>query len=149
MPANFLPTLKREIEELEIELAADPKFVKLQKLRDVLAVYDVNPSSGALATPQASSKKPTRQVSPDRERALALAESMLEGRAVPTPTRDIVERASQSGVTIPGKDPISNMSAMLSNSDKFQSHGRTGWTLVTPAMPHREGTREAAEEAMV
>lgn len=133
MPANFLPTLKREIEELEAELSSDPRFVKLRKLRDVLEAYGMDALSGRPATPQVAGSKQSRHTSPDREKALALAKDLVKGRSIPTPTREIVKHAAEHGLTIPGKDPVSNMSAMLSNSPIFQSHGRSGWTLVDPA----------------
>ena len=34
------------------------------------------------------------------------------------------------GIRLGGKNPINNLSAILSNNDEFKSYGRDGWILV-------------------
>lgn len=66
--------------------------------------------------------------SPERAAILAKAKALLAGRTEPTPTIDIFEEINQE-IEIPGAVPKNNLSAMLSNSKDFTSHGRSGWTL--------------------
>lgn len=61
---------------------------------------------------------------------MELAELFLRNRSGPTPTREILDHIVALGGEIGGKEPVSNLSAMLSNSGRFQSHGRAGWTLI-------------------
>jgi hypothetical protein len=76
----------------------------------------------------------------------------LRGRAEPTRTADLLAHLDSLGIPIGGQDRSSNLSAMLSHSSGFKSHGRAGWTYegsemqeaadgepeeVTPAAPNR------------
>lgn len=55
----------------------------------------------------------------------------------------IHQRLREKGVRIPGRDPISNISAHLSNDDRFRSVGRGMWGLVNPSEDNMEiETRE-------
>lgn len=127
----FLDALKAEINEIEAELAADPRFVKLRGLQAVLALYETSGRAreGISAEVAAPIRTVTRVPSEARSRAMELAELFLRNRVGPTPTREILEHIQAFGGEIGGKEPVSNLSAMLSNSGKFQSHGRAGWTL--------------------
>lgn len=121
----FTDVMKKEIERLEAELETVPAFQKLKAVRIALAAYE--------GTTKESSQPPrkviSRAVSESRERAIDLAAELIRGRIYPTPTRDIVAHVQDHGVAISGKDPVSNMSAMLSQSERFQANGRSGWTL--------------------
>jgi len=61
---------------------------------------------------------------------LNLAEKLLEGRLYPTRTADILNYLLEEGVIIEGQSPVSNLSAMLSRAPQFESHGRSGWTVI-------------------
>jgi hypothetical protein len=74
-------------------------------------------------------RPPGRKRSPEREEALRQAELFLEGKTEPVKTAEIYEMLQFKGIEVSGEDPKSNLSAMLSNADQFQSHGRAGWTL--------------------
>lgn len=134
---GFLEALRTEIRDIKAELAADPRYIKLKSLRNVLALYessggdrDENDDAGVEVSLPA--RTITRVPSEARSRAMELAELYLRNRSGPTPTREILDHIVALGGEIGGREPVSNLSAMLSNSGKFQSHGRAGWTLADP-----------------
>ncbi len=131
---QFVDALDEEINALERKLQDDPKFIKLQELKRVRGLY-----------PAASTHAPRRRsrTSPDRERILDAAETIIQGRTKPTTTAAMLERVQTEGLTVPGKDARNTLSAMLSHSDRFESHGRSGWTLVEPDEP--DHSEEAAD----
>lgn len=120
--------LREEMEELERQLEADPRFKKLQNLQNLLALYEEDEGRGA----PAARARPVRGSSTDRDRALQMTEELLDGRVTPTRTSDILEYLIENGVIIEGQSPVSNLSAMLSRAPQFEPHGRAGWTIVTP-----------------
>ena len=126
--SDFLAALKNEIAEIEVELRGDPRFCKWEQLQSVLLLYQSNGVSEPRMvdlSPRAVARTPSEH----RLKALELARLFLRNRSGPTPTRDIYDHIINNGGEIGGKDPVSNLSAMLSNSGDFQSNGRAGWTL--------------------
>ena len=157
MTHELVAALEAEIDSLEAELREDIRFVRLQALRQALALY-VDPN-GALdriraanahvthpgnvargptfhssaksdLNPQGSgSRSAGRRTSLEKARALDAAAMLLRNRSGPVPTRDILEHLSDFGIDIGGSSPINNLSATLSNSDRFKPVGRAGWVL--------------------
>lgn len=120
--------LRSELGALEQQLQDDPRFQKIQHLQQLLSLYDGGPA-GTSSAPSAARARARRQGSQAREEALTLAANFIEGRSEPTRTSDIFEYVVGQGVVIDGQSPVSNLSAMLSRSELFISHGRAGWTL--------------------
>lgn len=148
--ADFTAALKAEIQEIENELKNDPRYKKLESLRSVLLLYQ----SSGVATEKAGAppvRTITRVPSEGRAKAIELARLYLRNRVGPTPTRDIYDHVVDNGAEIGGKDPVNNLSAMLSNSDEFQSNGRAGWTLAPEngQAPIGNETYEAVAEAVL
>ena len=141
--ADFLSALESEIRQIEAELETDPRFRKLKSLRSVLSLYQGGGESGRAEgqVEDQTTRTVTRAPSENRAKALELARLFLRNRVGPTPTRDIYEHIVDHGGEISGKDPVNNLSAMLSNSDEFQSNGRAGWTLAP-----EDGQEPIAEE---
>lgn len=139
MNNQFLKSLQEEIAALRTELEGDPRFIKLQKLQDVLLMYQgdttyggIHPSQlhSSIYEPMAQSERLERRVrqpSGSRNSAIELATEFLKGRSKPTPTREIVEMLAENGISIGGKEPVSNLSAILSKSGVFTPVGRSGW----------------------
>lgn len=146
MAAEFIKALENEMAALEAELQRDPRFAKLTELRRVKAVYSapsgaVHQADGGAVNPPARK----RTGSPERAAILKKAKGILAGRTTPTPTIDIFDEISLE-IEIPGTVPKNNLSAMLSNSKDFQSHGRSGWTLTeTKLTSGDEGKANAPE----
>jgi hypothetical protein len=127
----FVSALEAEIASLQDELEADPRFLKLRELERVRALYGAQEQSLSLriekrVIPVAKRRMP----SPERQKILDAAKEAIRGRTQPTPTSDIFDAISPD-VEIPGNAPKNNLSAMLSNSTEFVSHGRAGWTLAS------------------
>ena len=127
--ADFLEALTIEISAIEAELRADPRFQKWESLRSVLSLYQASGMAKPLPEDQGG-RTITRAPSENRVKALELARLFLRNRSGPTPTREIYDHIVNNGGEIGGKDPVNNLSAMLSNADGFQSNGRAGWTVV-------------------
>lgn len=138
MSAELIKAVKNEIARLEAELAQDERYQRLQELRRVLDLYDNRQAlqhSGSQDTERARADLPTteqwktrRKASKDRREAIRCAGIVIDNRAGPVPTREILEQLEDWKVVVPGKQPLNNLSAMLSNSGEFESHGRAGWT---------------------
>ena len=61
---------------------------------------------------------------------LGVVREILVGRTEPTRTQAIMEVLDERGVRVGGSVPRNSVSSILSKSEDFISHGRSGWTLV-------------------
>ena len=48
---------------------------------------------------------------------------------MPVRTSELLERLLARGIEVDGNKPLNNLSAILSYSKKYKSHGRSGWML--------------------
>ena len=148
MATDFPTALRAEIAQLEAALEADVRYRRLRELRRVLDLYPAPqpPQAFAPVDRQAiealanwahsgTNRAITRRASPERAKALDVAKLFLTNRSGPTPTREIYEHLVSLGISVPGEVPVNNLSAMLSNSSEFFSHGRSGWTLKGDDIP--------------
>ena len=124
---QFVAALKAEIADLERQLHADPRYVKVNELKRVMALY---------VSPHDAPRKRTAAPSGSRPLAsgaaaaiLGVAKEILAGRTEPTPTQEIMETLGERGVHVGGSVPKNSVSSNLSKSEDFISHGRSGWTL--------------------
>jgi len=131
---NFIAALDAEIRDLESELEADPRYQKLRELKRVQDMYSGQGSASVTQRPAPQRAAPRRAGSPERKAILEKAKEFISGRNIPTTTAEIFDHVSRF-VEVPGEKPKNNLSAMLSNSDDFVSHGRAGWTLAEPQAP--------------
>ena len=144
---------------LEKELAAAERTVA--KLRKLLALYrddDEQPDwieHTVKRTVVAERRDPPgRARSPERQAVLQSSEQVLEerrgmsvtGSVLPMRTGDIYRELLAKGVKVPGTNPANNLSAMLSASPVFLSHGRRGWTLTAYENPSDAEPEEEASE---
>ena len=120
-----LAPLLREIVTLEEELEKDSRYVKLQALRRLRALYGAH---GARVRKNRTRRR-RGETSPGRQAAIDAARQMLDGLKEPIKTAAIYERVKSLGIEIGGGNPRNHLSAMLSNHPDFMSHGRAGWTL--------------------
>jgi hypothetical protein len=139
----FVEALKEEIAELEDQLARDPRYQKLRELKRVLPLYQNAPGTPAARTVSQSHTRSfgVSGASADIKNA---AEQVLAGVTRPVPTREILEMLTARGVKIGGSVPQNTLSAFLSKSDAFVSHGRSGWTL---AVPNSHETETAGDDS--
>jgi hypothetical protein len=134
--------LDGEISDLQAALAKDPRYLRLQQLQRLREDYLSLPLVAAQAPHQSNSesvartdgqeaeaRSPGRRRSPEREGALRETRSLLAGKTEPTRISDIDEHLERKGIRLNGNDPLNNLSALLSTSGYFTSHGKQGWTL--------------------
>jgi len=145
---DFVASLKLEIDGLEnsLKAAPDPRLIKLQELRRVLALYTgaANPAVPPQATdPQREirtpSQKPGRKISPERSEAIKATTKILTQMPGPIRTAELFAMITKMGIKIGGENPLNNFSALLyGRRDEFESYGREGWALkknkVSPAL---------------
>lgn len=132
MSAELVTVIKAEIAKLRGELAVDPRTVKLEELERVLRLYEASEQTkGAAET--ARPERARKATSPARQAALDAARIYLKERQGPVKTAELFEHITKHlGLEIGGENPQNNLSAMLSNSEEFNSHGRAGWTWEKP-----------------
>lgn len=142
--SSFELALQAEIDALDAELRSDPRHQKLRELRRIQMLYNGGGPKPPVARERPTGIAPTfgptgiaptrRAASPERKAILEQAKDFIRGKTTPTTTTEIFECVSMF-MDIPGKDPKNNLSAMLSNSPEFVSHGRIGWTLASAETP--------------
>jgi hypothetical protein len=133
---DFVASLKLEIDGLEnsLKAAPDPRLVKLQELRRVLALYtgpansDV-PSQATDPHREIRAQKSGRKISPERSEAIKATTKILTQMPGPIRTAELFDMITKMGIKIGGENPLNNFSALLYGRDEFKSHGREGWAL--------------------
>ena len=128
MGIGFVRALEEEVAELEAALRADPRIQKLEDAKRLLARYFNTPAINQPTRSRQSAVPRPAARSAANQAILDAASEFIIGRSHPTPTIDIFDYVS-SRMEIPGANPKNNLSAMLSNSPRFQANGRAGWTL--------------------
>ena len=152
MAADFKTALTAEIAHLEAELQADVRYLRLKHLYGIAELYDATIAPPASAVQPFASvalprKPPTRKIDEARARALAESEKFVRSVGRVVPTKEIYAHISAiDGIELHGGSPQNNLSAMLSKSGRFVSHGRAGWTI--KESPEGEGahSRPLADE---
>lgn len=121
MRPEIIVELERERQELERKLAL---------VTDLLDAYGPIPNSGTVRRRIRPSLRAAAQQTSDP--VLDGAAELIDGRSDPTRTAVIFASLTEQGISIEGKNPQNTLSARLSNSPRFISHGRAGWTLAEP-----------------
>lgn len=147
MASAFVDALKMEIAQLDRVLRSDIRYARLREAERLLALYEGGskdaPLHGFIPAPQVSlhvgrqflgPEATSRRTSPERAMAMESAEMYVRNRKGPVPTADIYAHLQSLGIPVGGEKPVNNLSAMLSNSNLFQSNGRAGWTLRKPSI---------------
>ena len=143
MAEQFVAALKAEITDLERQLHADPRYVKVNELKRVMALYVSTHDAPRKRTATPSGSRPF--ASGAAAAILGVAKEILAGRTEPTPTQEIMGALGERGVHVGGSVPQNGVSSVLSKSEDFISHGRSGWTLVNGHDAEKTGDGTAAE----
>jgi hypothetical protein len=152
MSTQFVQALDSEIAQLKAELGRDPRYLKLRELERVRKLYTDEAAPAQVSSNGfAPSHKGTsgRTQSPQTKQALDAAERILRDRPtgmfppVPMPIAHLLRRIEHAGIEITGQNPRNTLSAMLSNSPRFRSHGRIGWTLAEDRTVPAQNTEAA------
>jgi hypothetical protein len=141
MATDFANALAIEIARLQAELDQDIRFRRLRQLTEALKLYREGEEAELAAGPAGivreaqresrqtndASDHKKRRASPENERILDAVEGLTIPLGSPIQTRQILDHLRAIGIDVPGKNPLNNLSAMMSNSRRFVSHGRAGW----------------------
>lgn len=133
-------SLKVGLEALADELVADPNtpppVLRFLYMWKSLQAAEVTGSPAAATRVRAVSVRPSNEGAREfDERKAAILEAVREtlvamGSPYPVKTRTIFSALPEAiTAQIGGRDPKSNLSAIIHNSKRFVSHGRAGWTL--------------------
>ena len=115
-----LARLQREIARLESQLfIAKGRATKLEHYLEVASEYGEDADSETRAFRQENAKRHLTEI----------AIEILREEKKPLRTRDLIERIEKLGILVPGKDPVANLSSMLSRSDELMADRTAGWSL--------------------
>jgi hypothetical protein len=120
----------------------------LRAVREVIRAYGGEPASIGGGHSVSTSVRRTRAPSERTQRIRSLVTNLLNGQAEPVPTRNILGFVEAEGIQVAGNQPVSTLSALLSHSEEFESHGRAGWTLKRD-IKNAEGSDVAAPEPSI
>ena len=140
MPAVTI-ALRSELESLEAELAADPRYRKAQKIRELLAMYAEQPLT---EIPSSPTPQPTKA---ENIRS-AIAEIMRTNGGM-VHRQEILDHLI--GLKIMGHEsnPMGSLAAYLSEmKDMFVSHGGGKWGLRREPIPASQKVRGAKPDSM-
>ena len=143
--SGLVAALHQELQTLEAELAADPRYRKLAKIRELLAIYDV--------------PKPTQLPHRNEPMAPVSTEPATKSDRVRVETRAFIERSGgvahrqeilghllQLGLMGKERSPMASLAAYLSEMKEFMSAGGGRWTiradLHIPVSPRRKIVRQ-------
>lgn len=142
MSSQFLAALDAEIAQLTASI--DDLGAKLGEAQRLRALYERDspqrngPQEEASSSSPRSPKGTGRRASPQAQRILDAVAAFIGSQKAPfngafglrpVPTGQIAAHLQQVGIEVRGKNPRNSLSAMLSHSTRFVSHGRAGWTL--------------------
>lgn len=128
-------SMETELEALERELSEDPRFQKITYLRELIAIYRSAERPKKLgADTQRRVREAVRRHAARKEALYDAIRSLLKDADHPVKTAFLLEvLPDEIRKQIGGKDPVSTLSALLSNAELLVSHGRLGWTLADKA----------------
>lgn len=136
--------LTQEVQDLERQLANSPVYRKLVKARALLDEYGIATETKATVVGKSLDIRrsiPTNEI-------LDVAETVVRrGNGSPVRTSQIYDALREQAVNIPGKEPRNTLSARLSNSNRFISHGRQGWTMANDSADADAEKAEAVDDS--
>lgn len=126
---EVLQSLKREAKELK---------AKFEAINSVIALYaEDEPASTAVPPPKPPPGRIRRRITGNQrsDPILDAAAEVLALRTAPMRTSLLLKHLNRRNLEIHGKVPQNTLSARLSNSPRFRSHGRSGWTMAPTSHP--------------
>jgi hypothetical protein len=123
--SEVVTVLRQELATLEAELVTDPRYRKLAKIRELLAIYETRePAQPRKIEPEAQSETPTKA---DRIRAETRA--IIERSGGIAHRQDILNHLTRLGIMGAERSPMTNLAAYLSEMKEFASAGSGNWTI--------------------
>jgi hypothetical protein len=122
---DFLDAIKAEIAALTL---------KLRELDHVRALYENQENNNKIPLPAANQENDAsiqrkRKSSSMTELVIEKTKEFLLSKDTPIRTVDILNHLNSIGTIFGGAVPQNTLSAVLSRSELFESHGKSGWVL--------------------
>ena len=139
--SNLVAALRAELNELQAELQRDPRYKRLQKIRELLALYEPNAAAPLSPPPMAPSSASHHSVEPNRpleglttKRAKVLAEirSLLKSNGRMHRAK-ILEHLVAKGLMGKETKPLQALAIYLSEAGQFVNDGEGNWSLKAEA----------------
>ncbi len=140
--------LRGELNSLEAELAADPRYQKIAKIRELLAIYDnsrsqplsrqtVEPAQPHSTSPAAG--KPESKAA----RVRSVIAEMVRANGI-VHRQVLLDHLIAAGIMGTEASPMASLAAYLSEMAEFESHGGGKWGLRSP--DHAPGGERAPKK---
>lgn len=134
---DFIKALDEEVCALEAALARDSRYIKLQEVKRLRALYGPQPSAADFslsADALPSDRKPriaTRLIlSGVSLDAINATRDFLAAQSKPVLTRDLLAYLDGMGIKFGGSSAQATLASILSRTPEFESKGgRVGWVL--------------------
>jgi len=133
--SDFAKALEHEALHLEAELARDPRYIKLQEVKRLRAIYAGQQNAPTLAYVQQETARqvriaPRTILSGIGLEAVKATRNLLAHRPTPVLTRDVLDHLEGLGIKFGGASAQATLAAILSRTPEFESKGgRVGWVL--------------------
>ena len=141
--SNFILALDDEIAGLEHALARDPRYIKLQEVKRLRALYYVTESvtaagfgSPIIDRPAQWDRRMEQRVAPRQVmsgvslEAVNATREFLAAQSKPILTRNLLEYLEGKGIKFGGASAQATLASILSRTPEFESKGgRIGWVL--------------------
>ena len=127
--SDFLQHLQAETDALERKLQGNPTFRKWRAAVDLLEAYRASAEQNAQERKERPVHASTERGASTKDEILAACRSYLKGETAPTRTSSLLSQLERGGYAVGGAEPRNTLSSLLSRSDDFESHGKSGWTL--------------------
>lgn len=138
---DIVNSLRAELAQLQASLAADPRMVKIQKIKDLLSIYEAPTAASVQA---ATPFKPIEPAPPNpldrvrnRVRAESKATKVKEAVIALLAPRGKVHRTEilgslqAAGLMGGEKNPMAQLAAYLSEWAEFEGDGQGNWSLAS------------------
>lgn len=129
---DFIKALTSEALALEAALASDPRYIKLQEVKRLCALYGAHIESNVSNIPGPLPPRPApRPISSGVGlEAINVARAFLAKQNKPVLTRDLLTHLEGLGVQFGGSSAQATLASILSRTPDFESKGgRVGWVL--------------------
>ena len=151
--SQIVEALRRELAELQAELRSDPRFVKIQRIEDLLAVYEgdkpsANPpivaQDAAQAPPPPTPPRQTGAKPQSKANEIRAAIAALLTEQQSQHRKVILDHLIAKGLMGHEKNPMAQLAAYLSDwRAEFKSDGQGNFSLAQGANAATSAVRES------
>ena len=142
MESEILRAAKAEEQRLEELLREDPTFLRLEAIRRIIHLYDLDDARGEQTQATDATKERRSRTGSLAFKIRQIAVTHLRNKRARAKSSEIYQAVSDAGLIVPGQKPVSVVSSYLSGSDLFdntdEGYGLTEWveTIVESETPN-------------